>query len=41
MTRPDSFEFVAIAVPLLAEAVAVMFCIAVAILIAGIRSGAI
>jgi predicted anti-sigma-YlaC factor YlaD len=37
----DPVEFVAVAIPLLAEAVAVTFTIAVAILLAGIWSGAI
>jgi hypothetical protein len=41
MNRPDHVEIVKIAIPLLAEAVAVTFAIAVAILICGIRSGAI
>jgi hypothetical protein len=41
MNRPDPVEVVKITVPLLAEAVVVMFTIAIAILIVGIRSGAI
>jgi hypothetical protein len=41
MREPDPVEIVAIAIPLLAEAVAVTFFIAIAILIAGLRSGAI
>lgn len=41
MSTRDPVEIAAIAVPVLAEAVAVAFFIAVAILIAGIRSGAI
>lgn len=41
MNKRDPVEVLAIAVPVLAEAVAVAFFIAVAILLAGIRSGAI
>lgn len=41
MHKPDPVEIVAIAIPLLAEAVAVVFAIAVAALICGIRAGAI
>lgn len=41
MRKYDPFEIVKISIPLLAEAVVVCFCIAVAALIAGIRAGAI
>lgn len=37
----DPIELVAICIPLLAEAVVVTFFIAVAVLLAGIRAGAI
>lgn len=41
MRKPDHTEIVAVAIPVLAEALAVTFTVAVAILLAGILSHAI
>ena len=41
MRKPDPVELVAVTIPVLAEAIAVVFSIGVAIIITGIWAGAI